>query len=225
MERAKIVFPVRFSAGTHVVQTTTREMSTAGVFIRSLLVLPVGTRLALRLQLPRERAIEVPAIVKIATVEKDRGFWAEFVDLSADEEQRIERALRGPGATPIGAAARSAAGAAENRRVFPRYAARFRIRWAPIEQLQAGYSANVSASGVFLQSDDPPPVGATLMMSLELPGSAGPVEVKGLVAQRVSKEEAIEKGLIAGAGIQFLDANDSFRDALDGAVEHIVKKP
>jgi hypothetical protein len=48
--------------------------------------------------------------------------------------------------------------------------------------------------------------------------------VKGLVAQRVTREEAIEKGLIAGAGIQFLDANDSFRDALDSAVEHIVKK-
>jgi Tfp pilus assembly protein PilZ len=223
MERAKIVFPVRFSAGTHVVQTTTREMSMAGVFIRSLLVLPVGTRLALRLQLPRERAVEVPAVVKVATVEKERGFWAEFVDLSADEQQRIERTLRGPGATPVGAAP-SGSAPAENRRVFPRYPARFRIRWAPIEALQIGYSANVSASGVFLQSDDPPPIGATLLMSMDFPGAPGPVEVKGLVAQRITKEEAIEKGQIAGVGIQFLDANDSFRDALDRAVEHIVKK-
>jgi Tfp pilus assembly protein PilZ len=224
MERVKIVFPIRFSAGTHVVQTTTRELSTAGVFIRSLLVLPVGTRLSLKLQLPREGAVDVNALVRVVSVDKDRGFWAEFDDPSSVDQQRIERTIHAVArSTPTGSL-RPAVQPPENRRVFPRHPARFRIHWAPLGDLQSGFSVNVSASGVFLESDNPPPVGATLFMSLELPGASAPVDVQGLVAQRVTREVADASGTTAGAGIQFLDATDSFREVLDRAVELIGKK-
>jgi Tfp pilus assembly protein PilZ len=224
MERVKIVFPIRFSAGTHVVQTTTRELSTAGVFIRSLLVLPVGTRLSLRLQLPRDGAIDVNGVVRVVSVEKERGFWAEFADPSAEDLQRIERTVRAVARSTPSGSTRPSGVPPENRRVFPRHPARFRIHWAPIGDLQTGFSINVSASGVFLETENPPPVGATLFMSLELPGASAPVDVQGLVAQRVTKEIAEASGTAAGAGIQFLDATDSFREALDRAVELVGKK-
>ena len=224
MERVKIVFPIRFSAGTHVVQTTTRELSTAGVFVRSLLVLPVGTRVLLRLQLPRDEAIDVPGVVRVVAVDKERGFWAEFADVSADDQQRIERTIRAVARSTPSGSLRPPSAPVENRRVFPRHPARFRIHWAPLGDLQTGYSVNVSASGVFLQTENPPPVGATLFMSLELPGASAPVDVQGLVAQRVTKEIAEASGTVAGAGIQFLDATDGFREALDAAVEQMGKK-
>jgi Tfp pilus assembly protein PilZ len=224
MERVRIVFPIRFSAGTHVVQTTTRELSTAGVFVRSLLVLPVGTRLSLKLQLPREGAVDADAVVRVVSVEKERGFWAEFVDPPPDDQQRIERTIRAVARSTPSGSLRPGAAAPENRRVFPRHPARFRIHWAPLGDLQSGFSVNVSASGVFLESEDPPPVGATLFMSLELPGSSAPVDVQGLVAQRVTKEVADASGTVAGAGIQFLDATDAFREALDRAVDLVGKK-
>ena len=49
--------------------------------------------------------------------------------------------------------------------------------------------------------------------------------MQGLVAQRVTKEVADASGTIAGAGIQFLDATDAFREALDRAVELVGKPP
>jgi uncharacterized protein (TIGR02266 family) len=119
---------------------------------------------------------------------------------------------------------RPSAAPPQNRRVFPRHPARFRIHWAPLGDLQSGHSVNVSASGVFLETDNPPPVGATLFMSLELPGASAPVDVQGLVAQRVTKEVAEASGTSPGVGIQFLDATDSFREALDRAVELVGKK-
>src|SRR6266550_1193056 len=52
MDRAPIVFPIRFAAGDTAVQTTTRELSERGVLVRCLEPPPAGTPLSMKLYLP-----------------------------------------------------------------------------------------------------------------------------------------------------------------------------
>jgi hypothetical protein len=77
--------------------------------------------------------------------------------------------------------------------------------------------------GVFVQTESPPELDQIVTVSLRLPGSDGAVETKGVVVHRVSPEEAAEKGAAAGMGVQFLDASDQFRAAIERAIDHILK--
>jgi len=239
MEPVKIVLPVRFSAGTHAIQTTTSEMGTTGVFVRTLQILPVGMRVELLLQLPNEHPLDLRAVVRKGA-KKERGFWAAFVDLAPEALQRIERAIAAvtpaaeqkspepsqPSEPPQAAAAPAAAEeASQQRRVFPRHAAQFQVDWAPIGELRTSYSVNVSSGGVFLQTNDPPQLGATLLMTIDLPGATAPVGVQGFVVQRTTREDArASPGRVPGVGIQFLDTTDAFRDALNHFLAELERK-
>ena len=83
MDRAPIVFPVRFATTNIAVQTTTRELSVEGLFVRCLEPPPVGTPISLRLYLPGARE-SVPAggiIRELAGAGDEPGFWADFREL------------------------------------------------------------------------------------------------------------------------------------------------
>src|SRR5256885_4533818 len=111
MERAPFVFPVRFATRNIAVQTTTRELSRSGVYVRCLEPPPVESVLSMRLYLPGARAgLEVSAVVReISQPGAEPGFWAEVSELSAaDRVQIVEvvaRRERAADAKPIGAGA------------------------------------------------------------------------------------------------------------------------
>jgi hypothetical protein len=60
-------------------------------------------------------------------------------------------------------------------------------------------------------------------VSLSLPGSDTPVETKGVVVHRVTPEQAKEKNVISGMGVQFVDSSDEFRGAVERAIDHILQ--
>src|SRR2546430_6601673 len=109
--RAPIVFPIRVAAGASVVQTTTRELSTDGVFVCSLRPPKPGTRISLKLYLPgAPDPEEASAVVGEWRSAPDSGYWAEFDSPSQALRDRIVFLLerRAPAAasrpsTPIGA--------------------------------------------------------------------------------------------------------------------------
>src|SRR5438067_1642372 len=99
--RAPIVFPIRVAAGASVVQTTTRELSTDGVFVCSLRPPKPGTRISLKLYLPGapdpEEASAVVGEWRSAEEAKVRktppGAGVQFVDSSDEFRERIDRAI------------------------------------------------------------------------------------------------------------------------------------
>jgi uncharacterized protein (TIGR02266 family) len=111
----------------------------------------------------------------------------------------------------------------DKRRAFPRYQARFQVGWSTVQDFVLEYAANISVGGVFVQTEGPPELDQIVTVSLRLPGSDAAVETKGVVVHRVSPEEAAEKGAAAGMGVQFLDASDQFRAAIERAIDHILK--
>ncbi|TMA18665.1 MAG: TIGR02266 family protein [Deltaproteobacteria bacterium] len=239
-QRAPVVFPVRFEASGEAIQSTTRQVSVEGVFVRSQKSPKEGTVLSLRLYLPGNmRPDEVRARVVEVRPEPDCGFWAEFVEPSPATidgiklllQRRARAAAGGPG-TPIGVMnvkqnAPSAVAAqpqpVEARRAFPRHAARFQVGFSSNQEFVLEYAENISAGGVFVQTEQPMELESIVTVSLRLPGNEVPVEAKGVIVHCVSKEDAARIGKHAGIGVQFLDSSDEFREAIDRAIEHILQ--
>lgn len=228
MDRASIVFPIRFATHNAAVQTTTRELSRDGVFVRCLEPPEVGTALSMRLYLPgRREGLQVDGMVEqVAAPGREAGFWAAFRNLEAPARveigEVIARRERASQAKPIGALALHPD--PEPRRAFPRYNARFAVRFATVQEFVLEYAANISAGGLFVQTDNPPPLKTVVRVEMELPGGGPPVPARGLVVHRVTKEEARKRGTTPGVGLQFVGADDGFRSRIDAAIEHILKE-
>ncbi|MFL5409386.1 MAG: TIGR02266 family protein [Myxococcales bacterium] len=236
-ERVPVVFPVRFEASGEPVQTTTREVGVEGVFVRSQKSPAEGTALSLRLYLPGNvEPDEVRARVVALRPEPGGGFWAEFVDPPAEVIDCIKlllarraRAAQGAPGKPVAALRLKAAPAAaraptvEARRAFQRHPARFQVGFSSNKAFVVEYAENISAGGVFVHTEQPPQMDTIVTVSLHLPGNDVPVEAKAVVVHRVSKEEAGKGGKSPGMGVQFVDSSDEFREAIDRAIEHILK--
>jgi hypothetical protein len=64
---------------------------------------------------------------------------------------------------------------------------------------------------------------AVVKVEMELPGGGPPVQASGVVVHRVTKEQAQQRGTMAGIGVQFVDSDDEFRVRMDAAIEYILK--
>jgi hypothetical protein len=63
-----------------------------------------------------------------------------------------------------------------------------------------------------------------ITVSMELPDGGAPVEAKGMVVHRVLPHDAKARKTPAGAGVQFIDSTDEFRERIDRAIEFILKQ-
>jgi type IV pilus assembly protein PilZ len=111
-------------------------------------------------------------------------------------------------------AAQEARRSRSDLRSTPRYAATLRTRFASVEALREEVSHNVSAGGMFIRTDRPPPLREVVRLSIELPGESVPLEVLAEVMHVVRPEQATAH-LPAGVGVQFVQADDRFREQLD----------
>ncbi len=214
--RKAMAFPVRFVAEGQTVQTTSRELDEDGVFVRCVEPPAVGDRVVLRLYLP---GIAAGDAIQSEVVEADgEGFRARFTGIG-DEARRHVAAALAMGAQPVeppGAKAH----AGENRRYLPRYLDRFRVTLG-IGQHRAQRSAlNVSASGVFVETEAPPEVDSIVHVILELPDGKPPLEVQAIVLHRVLPGGTARPG----AGVQFIGSDDAFRARLDAYLELLRKR-
>jgi uncharacterized protein (TIGR02266 family) len=227
MDRAPIVFPIRFAAGDTAVQTTTRELSESGVLVRCIEPPAAGTTVSMKLYLPGAReALHVDGVVREhANAGEEPGFWADFVGAGDAHRTRIgeliARRTRAAHAVPIGAVAVHPN--EDPRRAFPRYNANFAVRFATVQDFVLEYAANISAGGVFVHTENPPPLKTIVQVEMELPGSDTAVPARGIVVHRVTTEDAKKLGTLPGVGVQFMDADDEFRKRIDAAIAHILE--
>ena len=230
--RAPIVFPIRVAAGQAVVQTTTREVSADGVFVCSLRPPKPGTQISLKLYLPGgPEAEEAAAVVGEWRSAPEGGYWAAFVDppqtlrdrIAGLLQRRARAAASGP-PTPIGAVSLARKPLDDPRRAFPRVEARFGVRFGNVQDFVLEYAANISAGGVFVHTENPPELHAVVAVTMELPDGGKPVEATGVVVHRVSAQDAKARNTPPGAGVQFVDSTDEFRERIDRAIEFILKR-
>ena len=227
MELAAIVFPIRFATGNVAVQTTTSALSEQGVLVRCLEPPPAGTALSMKLYLPGAReALNLDGVVREHAKEgEEPGFWAEFVGAADTHRTQINEVIarrrRAADAKPIGAVALNPH--QEGRRAFPRYNVNFAVRFATVQDFVLEYAANISAGGVFVHTENPPPLKTVVQVEMELPGGGSAVPARGLVVHRVTPTDAKQRGTVPGIGIQFMDSDDEFRRRIDSAITHILE--
>jgi hypothetical protein len=205
-----MAFPVRFVAEGQTVQTTSRDLDEESVFVRCVEPPEVGDQVTLRLYLPGVAAGET--IQGEVTESSGEGFRARFVELPEEARPHIRAALSGGPALDAPAAVPHAG---ENRRYLPRYLDRFRVSLGTGSHRAQRESLNVSASGIFIQTDAPPEIDQIVQIILELPDGKPAAEVQGIVLRRVLPGGEAT----AGAGVQYIGADDSFRARLDAYLE------
>ncbi|HWT86863.1 MAG TPA: PilZ domain-containing protein [Myxococcales bacterium] len=221
-----LVIPIRFSGGGLTMQTTTSRIGAESVFVRSLISPKEGSRVVMSLSLPGSaRPLDATGTVAARGIEaaKDHGFWVRFDPLSEEARSFLEVVLRSKGvASPPRQAQRAAAPRADGGRAYARVPARVRVGWKTSREFLVAHSENISRGGIFIASDNPPPLREVLELSLDLPDGKGPVKTHAEVVHRVTPEEARASGRKAGAGLQFVGANDDFRQRLDACVAALL---
>jgi uncharacterized protein (TIGR02266 family) len=77
------------------------------------------------------------------------------------------------------------------------------------------YTRDLSAGGLFLETDDPWKVGTVFKIEIALPGFRPLIPVKGKVVR-------VEKGKDGGVGMEFSDLTDELTLLLESAIKEAV---
>ncbi len=215
MEAAPMVFPVRYVSEGAAIQTTSRGLSGEGIAVRSLVPPRVGARVSLALYLPGNPKPEV-AVGVVAASARDRpvpaGFWVQFTTIDVAARERI---------TALVVDKSRRARERRDARGFQRFHTQFTVRFRTAREFVREHAQNISRGGVFIQTRTPSQLDEVITVQLELPDGGAPAITSGLVMHRVTPEEAEQQGIVPGIGVQFLDADDKFRERIDRYVEQL----
>jgi len=211
MPSANFVFPVRYVSEGVAVQSTSRELSPLGIAVRSLAPPQVGARVSMALYLPNTSVPEV-AIGRVAKAKAgatgDAGFWADFIVVDPQARMRISHLLSDRDQSE-----------SANHRGFPRHQVTLQVRFRTARDFVLEHASNISRGGIFIQTDDPPPMDAVVQVEIQLPDEPAPVTTNGVVVHR----QLAVGGKIPGAGVQFVDGSDGFRERIDRYMDSLLK--
>lgn len=91
-------------------------------------------------------------------------------------------------------------------RLSPRVGIRMEVQYgADPQKMLTDYSVNISAGGLFIETNDPLPADTDLTLRFTLPNSGEIIECKGRVAWINHPEKIIKPTLAPGLGVQFTD--------------------
>jgi uncharacterized protein (TIGR02266 family) len=217
-ETIPMVVPVRFSGGGLTMQTTSSRLSSEGVFVRGVVTPREGAAIALQLTLPgAPQPVDARGTVteRVAPDNKGKeaGFWVRFDTLTPQGRELLASLVRDRGTSPGGA------------RAFARVPTRMQVGWSSPREFLVAYSENISRGGIFVATPSPPALGEVVELLLELPDGQGPARTNAEVIQRIPPEQAAQSKRQAGAGLQFVGADDEFRRRLDECMDHLLTAP
>jgi uncharacterized protein (TIGR02266 family) len=213
MPSANFVFPVRYVSEGVAVQTTSRELSALGIAVRSLAPPQVGARVSMALYLPNAAVPEV-AIGRVARARSgapgEAGFWADFIVVDPQARMRISHLLADHDEEQKGG----------KHRTFDRIPVKLQVRFRTASEFVQEHAVNLSRGGIFIRTEDPPPIDSAVEVEVQLPDGGAPVTTGGIVVHR--QPPAV--GKIPGAGVQFVDAGDGFRERIDRYMDSLGKE-
>ena len=211
MPSASYVFPVRYVSEGVAVQTTSRELSPLGIAVRALAPPQVGARVAMALYLPNVEVPEV-AIGRVSVARSgapaDAGFWADFIVVDPQARMRISNLLSDRDLRT------------KQHRACQRIPVKLAVRFRTSQDFVQEHATNMSRGGLFIRSDDPPPLDTLVAVELQLPDSGMPVTCAAIVVHR----QLPGGSKPAGAGVQFVDASDVFRERIDRYLDSVPRK-
>ncbi len=94
----------------------------------------------------------------------------------------------------------------------PRAEADFEVHYRTAQEFLSAYSRNISGGGIFIRTQQPPPLNQKVRLRFTMPGIAHPFECEGIV---VWSSPVPSRGVLpSGMGIKFLDLDPESRQLI-----------
>jgi len=103
----------------------------------------------------------------------------------------------------------------EKRQACPRIATNIRIAFQDSGAPVSSYILNLSSGGIFIKTDDPPPVDSTVSLRFHLPGDLEPINIEG----RVVWIKQTGNSFPSGMGIEFTEISPLHKQKIHAFVE------
>ena len=188
---ASVVIPVRYVARGRVVQTTSTHLTADFLRVRSANPPTVGLTVAMQVYLPRLTApLALSGVVRDASFGTNAYFTAELIEVPDPGRAQIARFLDG----------------IKGRRACGRFDVNLPVLLRDAFTAGGGVVMNLSACGLFVQTDLPRDIGARVRGEIQLPGDRDAHEFEAEVV-RVAEQPK-------GVGLQIVGGSDEFRSRL-----------
>jgi type IV pilus assembly protein PilZ len=103
------------------------------------------------------------------------------------------------------------------RRHSPRADLLVRVNYQTVDALFSEFARNINEGGMFIETEDPQPVGSTVELEFKLPGSEDPLTVTG----RVVRNDADGPDGPLGMGIEFESLAQVERDQINEIIRRL----
>lgn len=197
-----VVVPVRITAGTRIIQSTSRELIPGSV--RLVCADPPASGEVVGLRIGLFPGIDLTSAGLVRRVPSEpSSFWADFMDMEAGGARRIAQLLQSLG---------------PERRALSRQATRLpaivgQDRSAPGSE----HVTSLTSAGMFIETTRPLAEGDLVPVQVELPDGQPPLEAM----VRVARVHVAEGGLPAGVGVQFASTTDEAKERIDALLRSL----
>ena len=106
------------------------------------------------------------------------------------------------------------------RRATPRADFVVRVNYQTVDSLFSEFARNINDGGIFVETDDPQPVGTSVELEFKLPGAGRPIEVVGNVVRTVSADQVKSVG-VAGMAIEFENLGSDVRQQINEIIQKL----
>jgi type IV pilus assembly protein PilZ len=111
---------------------------------------------------------------------------------------------------------RSAPHAVERRR-WERAELVVRVDYKTVDELFSEFARNINEGGLFVETDSPPALGASVALEFQIPGSDEPIQVMGRVVRVCDDSHRDGPGM----GIEFENLDTQSRDLINELVRQL----
>lgn len=184
---------VELTCGGQTTQETGRLLSAAAMVVETQRQHPLRTEAELRFR-PRPDSPLIVARGVVAAHVAGQGLRVQFTDLAEEDRRHLLEVLY-----PVGA----------DRRAAKRVSLVTQIRTTVEGKTLVGYSKDISAGGVFIEAEDPPPKGTEVTLRFRLAPDSPILEARAVVAYSLARE---------GMGLRFIEPPAELRQAIEAFV-------
>jgi len=109
------------------------------------------------------------------------------------------------------------------RRGSPRADFVVRVNYQTVDSLFSEFARNINDGGIFVETDNPQPIGTNVELAFKLPGSDQPIEVVGNVVRTIDADQ-VEPDEVPGMAIEFENLGSDVRQKINEIIQKLRSK-
>lgn len=107
--------------------------------------------------------------------------------------------------------------AADERRRFDRTALVVRVEYSTVDDLFSEFTHDINEGGVFIETNDPQPIGTVVALQFHLAGVNEPVKTSGVVVRTSDGSD----GSVQGMGVEFENLPADAREQINRMIQSL----